>query len=186
MARIPKNRSEAGRFLPAHTEPGPGRDSLYDPAMNDQARKLALLGLTDEEVAEFFGIHVATIYRWKNEYPAFCEALNAGKVAADANVAESLYKRATGEFIEFQKAYKNRETGAVEVVTLKQWTPGDPGAAKLWLTNRQPTKWRDKQAVEVSGKDGGPIQTEDVSAADVLRAKLDAISSRTAGSTSEG
>lgn len=181
MARKPKSRSEDGRFLPAHSQPGPGRDSLYTPEMDDQARKLALLGMTDAEVAAFFGVAERTLNRWKLDHPAFCHALNEGKVAADANVAESLYKRATGEFVEFQKAYKNRETGAVEVVTLKQWTPGDPGAAKLWLTNRQPTKWRDKQAVELSNPDGSlapkPLDASKLSL-DALRELMGALDAK--------
>lgn len=119
--------------------------------MNDQARKLALLGLTDVEIGEFFGVDERTINRWKEDFPAFCQSLNDGKVAADANVAESLYKRARGVFVEFQKAYKG-DDGAVEVITLKTWQPGDPGAAKLWLTNRQPKRWRDKRGVEHAGQ----------------------------------
>lgn len=37
--------------------------------------------------------------------------------------------------------------------------------------------------VEVTGKDGGPIKTEDVSAKDLLRAHLDAIASRATGAS---
>lgn len=142
-------RDKKGRYLVGHDQAGPGRESLYDPSMNDQARKLALLGMTDAEVAEFFGVDERTINRWKIEYPAFRQSLNDGKVAADANVADSLYRRATGEWVEFQKAYKNSD-GSVELVTLKSYQPGDPGAAKLWLTNRQPGKWRETKDVNVS------------------------------------
>lgn len=39
---------------------------------------------------------------------------------------------------------------------------------------------------ELTGKNGGPIQTEDTTAAEVLRARLDAIANRTAGGASEG
>lgn len=158
MAGRKRNRDEAGRFQPGHNLPGPGRPSNYDSSMNDQARKLALLGMTDAEVGKFFGVDERTINRWKDDHPGFCQSLNEGKVAADANVAESLYKRATGEFVEFQKAYK-AENGQVEVVTLKAWQPGDPGAAKLWLTNRQPAKWRDKQVIEGPGANGEHVIT---------------------------
>lgn len=124
--------------------PGPGRDSKYDASMNEQARKLALLGCTDEEVASFFGVCKKTINNWKNEYPAFLHSLNEGKVRADANVADSLFRRATGEVLHFEKAVKG-EDGKYEIMTLKQHVQGDAGAAKLWLTNRQPDKWRDKK-----------------------------------------
>lgn len=124
--------------------PGPGRDSLYDPSMNDAVRKLALLGLTDEEMAAFFGIHVRTFHRWKDEYPAFCHSLNEGKTIADANVAESLYKRATGEFVVVEKMHVNKQTGEASTVKLTQYVPGEAGAAMNWLKNRRRQDWQDK------------------------------------------
>lgn len=142
------DRDSEGHFQPGHNIPGPGRPSLYDPSMNEQARKLALLGLTDEEMAEFFGVTRQTFDNWKAEYPAFFAALMEGKIVADAEVANSLYKRATGEFVEFQKSYRNKHTGDIEIITLKSWNPGDPSAAKLWLTNRRGQNWRDKQSIE--------------------------------------
>lgn len=123
--------------------PGPGRDSLYDPSMNDQVRKLALLGLTNEEMAEFFGVHVSTFYRWQNENSAFREAVNEGKVIADANVADSFYKRATGEHVQVEKVVK-RSSGEYEVIKYMTFIPGDAGAALNWLKNRRRQNWQDK------------------------------------------
>lgn len=153
------DRDKSGRFQDGHNLPGPGRPSLYDPSMNDQARKLALLGLTDPEIAEFFGVAHSTLSLWKEEYPAFSEALNAGKIQADADVADSLYRRAMGEVVFTEKRVK-KDDGEYEIIRLMQSVPADPGAAKLWLTNRQPSRWRDKQAVELSGPDGGPVQID--------------------------
>lgn len=153
------DRDDSGRFQPGHNLPGPGRPSSYDPAMNDQARKLALLGLTDAEIGEFFGVDERTINRWKEESPAFCQSLNDGKVAADANVADSLYRRAMGEVVFTERRVKGAN-GEYEIIRLMQSVPADPGAAKLWLTNRQPKLWRDKQSVEMTGKDGGPIASK--------------------------
>jgi DNA-binding XRE family transcriptional regulator len=145
------DRDEKGHFLPAHNQPGPGRDSLYDPSMNDMARKLALLGLTDEEMARFFGVSTQTYYNWQKEFPAFFEAVQEGKVVADANVADSLYKRATGEHVEIEKAYRNKMTGEVEIIKIKQYIPGESGAALNWLKNRRKENWRDKVEHEHSG-----------------------------------
>lgn len=139
--------------------PGPGRDSLYDPSMNDQVRKLALLGLTNEEMAEFFGVHVSTFYRWIAENSAFREAVNEGKVIADANVADSFYKRATGEHVEIEKVVKNAQTGEHKVLKVMTYIPGDAGAALNWLKNRRRGNWQDKVdhnhsgAIEVTTKE---------------------------------
>lgn len=147
------DRDEAGRFRDGHNLPGPGRPSLYDPAMNEQARKLALLGLTDAEIAKYFGVDESTLNRWKLDHPAFCESLNAGKIKADADVADSLYRRAMGEVVFTERRVKTA-SGEYEVIRLMQSVPSDPGAAKLWLTNRQPALWREKQAVELTNPDG--------------------------------
>ncbi len=137
-----------GEGLPV---PGPGRDSLYDVSMNDMVRKLALLGLTDEEMAKFFGVSKQTFYNWQSQFPAFFDSVQEGKIVADANVAESLYKRATGEHVEIEKTYRNRTTGEVEIIKVKQFIPGESGAALNWLKNRRKESWRDKVEHEHSG-----------------------------------
>ena len=145
------DRDEFGRYLPAHSIPGPGRPSEYDPSMNEAARKLALLGLVDEEIAKFFGVTRQTFDNWKEEFPAFFASLNDGRVIADAHVADSLYRRATGEVVFIEKRVKD-DAGNYEIVRLLQQVPSDPGAAKLWLTNRQGRLWREKSHVEQSGE----------------------------------
>ena len=153
------DRDAEGHFLPGHNLPGPGRPSSYDPSMNEQAFKLALLGLTDVEMARFFGVDPATFDRWKAEFPAFCGSVNAGKVEADAEVALSLYKRATGEHTVTERIL-TRADGTQEEVRTKTYVPGDPSAAKLWLVNRQRDKWRDRQTVEHANDPDHPLIRE--------------------------
>ena len=145
------DRDDKGHWLEGHSQGGPGRPSAYDPSMNDVARKLALLGITDEELATFFGVTPQTIYNWYNEWPAFFEAVQEGKVIADANVADSLYKRATGEHVELEKVVKHHETGEHIVIKYKTFIPGDTGAAMNWLKNRRRQNWQDKVDVNHSG-----------------------------------
>jgi hypothetical protein len=127
--------------------PGPGRNSLYDEAFADQAFKLCLLGAIDEELASFFGVSIATIYNWKNDHPAFLEATIAGKIKADAEVAHSLYRSATGHELTAEKLMK-KDDGSVEAIRYKRFIPGDPSAAFKWLTNRRRQNWADTQKVE--------------------------------------
>lgn len=127
--------------------PGPGRNSSYRPDFADQARKLCLLGATDEELASFFEVCTATIYNWQKQHPAFLEAIRAGKIKADAEVADSLYRRATGEEVQLEKVVKNSE-GAFEAIRYKSYVPGDPQAAYKWLLNRRRQDWTDRASVE--------------------------------------
>lgn len=133
--------------------PGPGRNSAYQPEYADQARKLCLLGATDAELADFFEVATSTIYNWKNEHPAFLEAIRAGKVKADAEVADSLFRRATGEHVQIEKLVK-KDNGEYEAMRLTQYIPGDPAAAYKWLLNRRRQNWTDKHEVIHSGEIG--------------------------------
>lgn len=130
--------------------PGPGRDTKYRPEFNEQARKLCLLGYTDAELATFFDVCEATINNWKAQYPAFLASIMEGKDYADAQVADSLYRRATGEEVIVEKAIK-KEDGSYEAMRLKQFVPGEVQAQRLWLLNRRQSNWRDKQDIEHSG-----------------------------------
>lgn len=62
---------------------------------------------------------------------------------------------------------------------------GNATAVIFGLKNRVPDEWRDKTTTELTGKNDGPIQVEDVSPAEKLRGRLDAIASRATGSTAE-
>lgn len=159
MTEQSTDRDEKGRYLTGHSIPGPGVESLYDPSMNDMAMKLALLGLTDEEIAKYFGVTEATLTNWKNEFPAFFVSLQSGKVEADANVAASLYRRAMGEVTYTERRMMGND-GQYETIRLTQSVPSDPGAAKLWLTNRQGRLWREKSHVEQSGEVNHVVKLE--------------------------
>ena len=122
------------------------RPSKYDAKFPEQARKLCLLGATDLEIADFFGIGTTTLYRWKSEHPEFREALKEAKVEADSRVEESLYHRAVGYSHDAEKVFQFQ--GAIVRAPYREHYPPDTTAAIFWLKNRQPERWRDKQEVE--------------------------------------
>ena len=62
----------------------------------EQGYKLSLLGLNEAELAECFGVAESTIRAWKKRHKDFAGAIKRGKKLADADVAESLYRRACG------------------------------------------------------------------------------------------
>lgn len=133
-----------------------GRPSDYDPTLHPaEAYRLCLLGYTDDELARSFGVSNTTIRTWKKTHEDFLRAVKEGKELADAKVAESLFKRATGYEYPSEKIVTlgigNGES-VVERVPITAVVLPDPGAALNWLKNRQPDKWRDKQQVELSGE----------------------------------
>ncbi|TAL03716.1 MAG: helix-turn-helix domain-containing protein [Rhodospirillaceae bacterium] len=131
-----------------------GRPTLYRDEFPALAYKLGLLGLTDEELATFFEVHVDTIYEWDKVHPEFSEARARGKLPADAEVAAKLYHRARGYSHKAVKIFQY-EGQPVEVPYTEHYPP-DTQAATWWLKNRRSRDWKDRQ--EFTGADGGPIQ----------------------------
>lgn len=128
----------------------PGRESVYDPTRHpERIRRFALLGLTEAEMAFQLGISEQRVNEWKKQHPAFREAIASGRTEADAYIAERLYSRAAGMTVPAAKvvALKDR----VETVEYEEYLPPDVNAARLWLFNRDPKRWRDKREIEVSG-----------------------------------
>jgi len=128
-----------------------GRPTLYKKEYVELCYKFCLLGADDNRLAEMLEVDVATIYRWKLEYPEFCESLKAGKDVADSKVAQALYNRALG--------YSHPEVdikvidGHIVQTQLTKHYPPDTGAAMAWLKNRQPKTWRDKQDIDHTSSD---------------------------------
>ena len=134
-----------------------GRPSSYDPAYAQQASKLCALGATDYELADFFGVDTRTIYRWKNVHDDFCQAVTCGKERADERVERALFNRAVGYTFESEKVFQFQ--GVIVRAPTLEHVPPDPSAAKLWLTNRRPDAWREKQEVDHRSSDGSMSPT---------------------------
>ena len=119
-----------------------GRPSSYRDEYVEQVKHLAMLGATDKQVADALGVRESTINAWKLAHPEFAESLKAGKLTADARVAQALYHRATGYS---HPAVKIMVVGGeVQHVPYIERYPPDTTAAIFWLKNRQPSQWRDK------------------------------------------
>ena len=154
MSRPPKmSKAEVKRLadkaegkIPPHRE-SRGHPTDYRPEYVEQARKLCLLGATDMEVADFFEIAVRTLYRWKNEYPEFCQALTNAKEIADDRVERSLYQRAIGYTFDAVKIMA--VAGEVQKVAYREHVPPDPTSMIFWLKNRRKAAWRDRHEHEV-------------------------------------
>lgn len=133
---------------------GAGRPTTYNDSYVQQAEKLCLLGATDSEMADFWGVDVRTVYRWKIDHPEFCQAIKSAKEHADERVERSLYQKATGYDYTEEQAIKikiEQHKEEVEVVEVTKHAPADTTAAIFWLKNRRKADWRDKQEHEVTG-----------------------------------
>jgi hypothetical protein len=132
-----------------------GRPSAYRDEFADQAHKLCLLGATDANLADFFGVSVRTVQNWVVQHPDFLRATKAGKEILDSQIERSLYMRARGyEYDDVDIRVVDKE---LVITPIRKHVPPDTGAICFWLKNRQPERWRDIKAVELSGSGGGAI-----------------------------
>ncbi|WP_444946439.1 hypothetical protein ACJJIP_06435 [Microbulbifer sp. VTAC004] len=116
------------------------RLTSYRQEFAEQAEKLCKLGLTDKELGEFFEVTEQTINNWKNKHPEFFESIKKGKTLADANVVESLFRRACGYSHEAVKIMQHNGNPIVQEYT--EHYPPDTTACLAWLHNRQREKWQ--------------------------------------------
>lgn len=137
-----------------------GRPSKYKPEFADQAAKLCALGATDQEIADFFEVDVRTVYRWKADEEAFCQALKTGKAVADERVERSLYMKAIGYEQDEVKIFMPANSPQPVYAPFRAKIAPDTTAAIFWLKNRRPEEWRDNKGVELTGKNGGPVQVQ--------------------------
>lgn len=150
-----------------------GQPTKYDPALCEAVTSFCMLGATENQIADFLGVSVQTLYDWRARHPEFLEALRAGKEQADARVARALYQRAIG--------YSHPEDdirtlgiggGVSEIVitpTIKHYPP-EVGAMTMWLKNRRPDLWRDKVEVELDDVSG--FSPEEIAERNERMAKL--------------
>lgn len=84
-------------------------------------------GLSDEQIAHNMGIHVRTLYQWKNkeECQQIFHAIKNGKEVVDYIVENALMKNAVS---------------------------GNVAAQIFWLTNRKPDKWKNRRDPEISNE----------------------------------
>lgn len=101
-----------------------GRPSPYRDEFEQIVFSMALLGATDKAIGDHFGVDVLTVRRWRTDHPGFCNAYTEGRTVADARVAHSLYRMATGYIGPDGKYY-----------------PPQAGAAAQWLSIRQRKLW---------------------------------------------
>lgn len=129
-------------------------------------------GCTDEQIAKNLGIDRSTFARYKAEKKELKDVLKTGKEAANLKVENALYKRATGyTYTETYDDYdliidangKATPTGRGKRRTIKKEVPPDTTAIFFVLQNRWSDKWRNVKNIEITGKDGGPIETAQLS-----------------------
>ena len=131
------------------------RPTKYKPEYVKQAEKLCRLHAGDREIADFFGVNEATLHRWKLVHPVFCESLKRTKEEVDAQVEQSLFRRAMGYSHKSEKVFQFQGQ-VIRAETVEHYPP-DATSMIFWLKNRQPGKWRDRHDGEGLEDEPNPL-----------------------------
>lgn len=129
-----------------------GRPTKYKKGYADQAYAACVAGgYTEEQLAEFFGVALATLVNWRKKHPEFLVAIKKGKNEHDCDAVENaLLKRAKG--FEFQEVHtmldSNGKPIKEQTKIIKKESLPDTGAAAFWLKNRNPSRWSNTPARE--------------------------------------
>ena len=120
--------------------------SKWDDKYLQQVKELAMLGLTDVQIATVWGITVDCLAKWKNNKPGFYEALQQGRIPSLGEVAASLFKAANG--FEYEEDAITSYQGEVTVTRIKKYKAPNPWACAKILAIKDRTNWSEVQRSE--------------------------------------
>lgn len=131
-----------------------GRPTLKTKSLINVALNLAKTdGKTNRQIAKTLNIGVSTLDRWIAEDPEFKESLRLAKLEFDRNNVESmLLKRCLGYSIKEIKVKKDIDGNIMETIETEKELPPDPASLALYLRNRMPDIYCEKQRIELESK----------------------------------
>lgn len=147
---------------------------VYDPLKHpDIAYSFALLGYTNRELAERFGVSISTIEYWMANKPEFGDRVREGREIATLKVVGKLYESALGFYIEEEQVVQCKKTNFdannqkvseqiyYQTIKVKKYIKPETINQRYIMNNRtrhMDIPWGDNQNITVSGPNGGPIQ----------------------------
>lgn len=113
-----------------------------------QIEKLTLCGFDIGAIADFYLTTKEIVFGWIEQSPELNTAIANARIMADSEVANSLFRKATGFTIKEQKVFIS--DGTPITVEVDKYFPPDTLAAKYWLNNRQPELWKEKATIDIN------------------------------------
>lgn len=118
--------------MPKKTVPAK-RSSLWTNRILDAAYMLALLGATENQMAEIIGVSTPTIKDWKRRHPEFDKAIKDGTIGALAGAVDAFMQRVKGITYDEEIATYDRSSHQWVKTTKKTFIPPDPWACARFL-----------------------------------------------------
>lgn len=124
------------------------RRRKYSEDYVELARDAFQQGSSVKQFADNLGVAVTTIYSWREKFPDFKNAMDAGRDYVNIEIVESeLLKNCKDRILWKKKEIKNKAGDITSVHKISWLQPGDVGAQKFFLMNRT-TRWTDKLGID--------------------------------------
>lgn len=158
--------------------PKAGRPTSLTPDLQKKIVKLLADGNTVKDTCAAVDLDKATFYRWMRrgrdgdpDFCDFCDSVMRARAKANTVAVEALrsalkrQKTITTISETFTETRLKRDGTEYEYTSTTERTttttaPPDWRAAESYLKRRDPKHWSEKVAMEHTGRDGNPIQTE--------------------------
>lgn len=123
-------------------------------------------GLTDKEIADNIGIHVATFCDWKNKYSEFSETIKEGRSPVLVKVEDTFFtkklqgytvKEVTKEKTIHRDADGNVTGSTEHVRENERYIPPDTTGIIFYLKCRKPETYNDRINVALEDKSNGKL-----------------------------
>lgn len=105
-----------------------------------EASQLALLGMADSQLAQWWNIDMQTLLDWKLACPEFLQVIEQGRKRSDPQSSQALYRSAIGYS---QQEFRLIKTGngQTKTVAVERHVIPDVQACMYWLKYRCPEQW---------------------------------------------
>lgn len=141
-------------------EPKAGSPGKFKESYVAEAEGLTMLGMSLNDMADFWKVHRDTVHEWRTVYPEFSDAIKNGKENMGVSAVKALFDRSTGMMAEdITITYDSEGNEIRKTVTRKQIIP-DVTAINSLLNNRFPGHWSNTQ--RILEEKGGPPPVGDM------------------------
>lgn len=124
-------------------------DPVYCRRLADYAKTCKDFTATNIEIAKLLHCNERTVSTWKRLHPEFRTVIEQLKADIDLPVENAVYRAAIG--YDYEETTEETGSNGEKSIKYKRHQPPNISAARLWLLNRRPSEWRDKQTTVHTG-----------------------------------
>lgn len=162
-----------------------GRPAVYKPEYCALLIEHSKKGGSFTSFGSVVGVARQTLYNWEAAYPEFLDAHKLAEVELHMFYEQMAKTMAAGQLRRLKsekpmvgddgKLMMDPRTG--DVMYHREYEPATPAQAVFIFLTKNVLKWRDRTDIELTGKDGGPVNFSNLST-EQLKSEIDKLTKR--------